>query len=81
MKVINNTPIWVLGNTEINLVRVTTHEKYVSGRDFFDCSKWTIIENAKNFAKKFPELLLYRIEEYEDGKHRSIIKFIEENIN
>lgn len=81
MKIINRTPIWVLGNREINFVRVTTNENYISHRDFFDCSKWINIENAKRFAKKFNDLTLYRVEEFEDGANRSIIQFIEEKID
>jgi len=75
MKIINKSPIWVLGDDEINLVRVTTNENYVGNRDFFDCSKWINRENAARFAEKFEELTLYRVDEYEDGKNRSIIKF------
>lgn len=81
MKIIQRTPIWVLGNDEVNLVRVTASDDYVGHRDFFDCSKWIHRENAVSFAKKFTELNLYRIEEFEDGKNRSIINFLEEEIN
>ena len=81
MKIINKTPIWVLGNREVNLVRVTASEDYVSHRDFFDCSKWVHRENAVRFAKKFSDLTLYRVEESEDGANRSIVQFIEEKID
>lgn len=79
MRVINNTPIWVLGNDEINLVRVTANANYVGGRDFFDCSKWIERDNAEVFAKKFPELTLFRVMESENGNHRTIVQFITEN--
>lgn len=81
MKIINLSPIWVLGSDELNLVRVTTNENYVGGRDFFDCSKWINRENALRFAKKFDELTLYRVDEFEDGRNRSIIKFVREKID
>ena len=80
MKITNINPVWVLGNDEINLVRITIDGNYVSNRDFSNCSQWTNREGALEFAKKFKELKLYKMEEIEDGRERSIIKFSEEKI-
>jgi len=78
LKVINKNPIWVLGGDD-NFVRVNPSGGYSSGKDFFDCSKWHEKEHALEFARKFPELTLYKILETENGSNRSIIQFVRES--
>jgi len=82
MNLLPRSPVWViveaLGDhrTERSFIRITQSSGYVNGQTFLDCSKWDSLEKAKtalNSLKK-EKLVLYRVDEMENGSDRLFLK-------
>lgn len=87
MNILPNNPIWVLvqhdddtvHRTTRSFVRLTQSGPVVSGLSLLDCSKWNSRSDALTAVGNRDNIFVYRVDEFEDGSGRYLIKLTKEN--
>jgi len=84
MNLIPRTPVWVivqkLGDhrTEKSFVRMTQSGALIPDQYFVDCSRWNDKEIAISAMDNQEHMVLYRVDEMEDGSDRLFLKLTRE---